>query len=127
MIKSQKKAVGFQISSARVNRPSVLEDGLRYIYVRIFLEGTTDGQDYVGLDDVDYVIYKLHPSFEDSRLQRSGNRSSNFEIKIWTYGWFKTSATVITKDGQAFEIGGKVEFTPTEDEIESNGKAEFQW
>ena len=94
-----------------------------YIYVRIFLEDTSQGAE---LDNIDYVVYKLHPSFKNP-LRRSDDRRSNFEIKIWTYGWFHISATIIPKQGLPMEIKGKVEFTPTPEEIATNGADEFRW
>jgi hypothetical protein len=93
---------------------------LFYIYVRIFIEDDNPTAGPAALSNIQCVIYKLHSSFKD-RMRRSESRASNFEIKIWTYGWFKMSATVIPVSGPPFEIYGQVDFPPTPEEKQSNG------
>lgn len=110
-----------QISSKRLGPSSEKLNDICYIYVRIFLEAGP-----ATLDNIDYVIYKLHPSFKDP-VRRSDERGTNFEIKIWTYGWFYISATIMTKQGLPIQIQGKVEFPPTANEISANGPEQFQW
>jgi hypothetical protein len=117
----------FEIASERIDRKSEEAGGLYYAYVRIYLKEVLRRDADITLDDVDYVIYKLDESYGDSRLQQSRSRATNFEIKIWTYGWFYVTATVITKDGRAADLGGKVEYEPTDQEVAANGRKQFTW
>src|ERR1700730_7422258 len=68
------------------------------IYVRIYVEEDDPNTAPKSLANIQYVLYELHPSFKN-RLRRSESANANFEIKIWTYGWFLISATVIPKSG----------------------------
>ncbi len=65
-----------QIRSERLG-PSEKHNEKYYIYVRIFLEETRRGAGSLTLDDIDYVIYKLHPTFRNP-LRRSDKRTANF-------------------------------------------------
>src|SRR5262249_12893169 len=123
-MKSAEKEMGFHIKSKRLPQNPVKEGKLFYFYVRIFLE--SHGNKPEAMENIDYVIYRLDPTFGDHRLQRSNNRAADFEIKIWTYGWFPVSATVMTRDGQPFEIQGKVEFEVSETEKQGQ-PGEFRW
>jgi hypothetical protein len=119
--------MNLQIRSERVQgTASQMANGIYYAYVRIFVEDDNPTTEPVSLDNIEYVIYKLHPSFKN-RLRRSEKRESNFEIKIWTYGWFLISATIITKSGPPFEIRGRVQFDPTPEELKANGQKQFSW
>lgn len=88
---------------------------------------TRGGDGRLSLDDVSTVIYELDSSFGDSRFQKSSTRRNDFEIRIWTYGWFIIKATVILKSGRAYELRGKVEFPVSDQEKAKNGRAEFTW
>jgi hypothetical protein len=115
-----------RILSERVqDTASQKPDKIYYIYVRIFVKDDTPNAGPAGLDNIECVIYKLDPSFKKNRLRRSEKRDSNFEIKIWTYGWFSISATVIPKSGPPFEIYGYVQFDPTDEERDANGEDQF--
>lgn len=66
--------------------------GRLYRNVRIYLEAVDDD-----LDAIDSVQYELHPSFRQ-RIRVSENRAENFEIRIWTYGYFKIRAKLLMRD-----------------------------
>ena len=61
------------------------------------------------LDQVAFVKYELHPSFKD-RYRSTSDRSSGFEIKIRTYGYFEISARLTKADGEESTVKGEVEF-----------------
>jgi len=117
----------FEIRCERSPRRAELEDDTYYFYVRIFLAETAVGRGDFSLDEVSTVIYELDPSFGDSRFQKSSTRRNDFEILIWTYGWFIIKATVILKNGRAYDLRGKVEFPVSDQEKAKNGREQFTW
>jgi hypothetical protein len=97
----------YQIKSDRVPglKPKAFKTGGKnFFYVRIYLDGTPRE-----LDAVELVKYTLDPTFFEP-VRVSTSRSTNFEINIWTYGFFATSAYVIMRDGTSTTVPGKVEF-----------------
>jgi hypothetical protein len=80
-------------------------DGQFHYYIRIFIEAAP-----AALDQIEFVKYTLHPTFRD-RNRVSTNRATNFDIKIWTYGYFDVQALIVTKDGQSIPISGFVQWT----------------
>ena len=85
-------------SEARKFRPS----GRAHRHVRIWLKG-----DAAELDKVESVQYELHPTFKD-RNRVATNRAKDFEIKIWTWGYFGIHAWLRTRDGSSEEVEGYV-------------------
>lgn len=79
------------------------EGGRLHRNVRIYLEA--DPPD--ALKDIDSVQYELHPTFRD-RVRVSDDSTNQFEIKIWTYGYFKVRAKLIRKDGSPQYVDGFV-------------------
>ena len=103
------------------------EGSLIYFPIRLFLHPTeTIGGDLLTLDDIDFVSYRLDPSFpQPVRVARS--RTNAFELTIWTYGFFRVDATIYTTWNQAFVIKGvSLEWTVTDEEKKVNG-SELQW
>jgi len=78
--------------------------GNKHHYVRIYIEA-----DPANLDKIELVKYTLHPSFKKP-YRLSEDRSSNFDIKIWTYGYFDIKALLIMRDGGTTEISGYVKW-----------------
>lgn len=78
------------------------EGGKYHYYVRIYLEASAEE-----LDNVQLVKYTLHESFVDP-IRVSENRSANFEIKIWTYGYFDINALLFKSDGTTEGVPGYV-------------------
>ena len=77
------------------------EGGRDHYFVRIFLKPDSSAE----LDEVDSVQYELHPTFRQ-RTQVGTERSNEFEIRIWTYGFFNAKAKIIKKDGSPEPIEG---------------------
>jgi hypothetical protein len=80
------------------------EGGKLFRNVRIFLEGSDSD-----LDKIDSVQYELHPTFRE-RYQVSSNRRKNFELRIWTYGYFGIKAKLIMKDNSIQIVQGFVKW-----------------
>ena len=80
------------------------ERGRFHYYIRVFIEAP-----HATLDSVDFVKYTLHPTFKD-RYRVSFNRSKNFEIKLWSYGYFDVQASIVMKNGATAEASGYVEW-----------------
>lgn len=78
--------------------------GQFHYYIRIFVEGSPEA-----LDQIELVKYKLHHTFRDPH-RVSTNRAANFEIKIWTYGYFDVQALIVTKDGLSIPTSGSVQW-----------------
>ena len=80
------------------------KEGKLHFYVRISLEGSSEA-----LDRVELVKYSLHPTFVDP-VRVSTSRQSNFDIRIWTYGYFDITASIILRDGFKNDIRGYIEW-----------------
>ena len=78
------------------------EKGRLHFYIRIFLEADPEE-----LDKIELVKYTLHPTFVNP-VRVSANRDTNFDIKIWSYGYFDTKALLVMRDGNTTEISGYV-------------------
>ncbi len=70
---------------------------------------TDDESELSELDDIDNVQYELHPTFKQ-RIRVAESRSNNFEIRIWTYGYFKIRAKLILFNGNVKSIEGFVKW-----------------
>ena len=79
------------------------EGGRWHQNVRIYLVSEDDAD----LDKIRSVEYVLHPTFRD-RYRTSTNRTRNFEVRIWTYGYFNIKANLTFKDGSTETITGFV-------------------
>ena len=80
-------------------------NGRKHYNIKIYLK--TD--DKSELLDVSAVQYELHPTFKQ-RTRISENLSSNFEINIWTWGYFELKAKLYFRSGGVKEIAGRVEW-----------------
>jgi transcription initiation factor IIF auxiliary subunit len=79
------------------------EDGRLHRYVRIYLEAVPPE----ALKEIESVQYELHPTFRE-RTRLSANSASQFDIKIWTYGYFNIRAKVFMKNGPPLDVAGFV-------------------
>jgi len=73
--------------------------------VRIYLEATENDS----LEDIRSVQYELHPTFRE-RIRFSDDAVNQFELRIWTYGYFTIQATLIKDDGSTEAIKGFVKW-----------------
>lgn len=79
--------------------------GKLHHYVRIYLEAT-DG-DF--LNSIKLVQYELHPTFREP-IRVAHDSRTQFEIKIWTYGYFGIDATIVMENGSTQNIQGFVKW-----------------
>lgn len=79
------------------------EGGRLFRNVRIYLIADSKNE----LDRVEAVQYELHPTFRQ-RYYVATDRRNNFEIRIWTYGFFNTKATISFTKGETVTIKGFV-------------------
>ncbi len=123
---SSEKQNPFVIKSTRLKKEAEKDNGLFYFFINIFLDNENKtGKNFISYDDIDYVEYKLHESFPN-RFRVSRAKDDQFEIKIWTYGFFHVSAKIFTKWGQIIEAKGKVDFEVNQVEKDNN-KGELEW
>lgn len=85
-----------------------VEGGRLFRNVRIYL--TADSEE--DLEKVESVQYELHPTFRQ-RFHVGTDRTRNFEIRIWTYGFFNTKAKISFTDGTTEDISGFVRWRTT--------------
>ena len=86
-------------------QPKRFNEGGRYhYYIRIFIEASQSA-----LDAVEFVKYKLHPTFREC-FRVSFDRARSFELKLWTYGYFDIQASLVMREGHTIEISGYVEW-----------------
>ena len=103
--------MAFKINSETVPRsePKRFTEGGRLFWnVKIYL--TTDNKD--DLDSVESVQYELHPTFRQ-RYQVATDRAANFEVRIWTYGFFNIRAKISFTNGTIETISGFVRWRTT--------------
>lgn len=80
-------------------------NGRPHYNVRLALK-TDDASE---LSQIDAVQYELHPTFKQ-RTRISENSSTNFEIQIWTWGYFAVKAKLYLKSGGTKVIDGYVKW-----------------
>jgi len=90
-------------------------------YVRIYIdiENSFSSKSPYQLDDISFVKYELHPSYLEP-IRTSSDRRNNFELKVWTYGFFPIKAIIYLKLGTSLTINGNVEFPVSEEEKKIN-------
>lgn len=90
------------------SRPQRFREGGRlHRNIRIYLQADDEAE----LDKITSVEYELHPTFKN-RYRESSNRTRNFEVRIWTYGYFKVKAELLFSDGKKETISGFVKWAP---------------
>ncbi|MDA0735136.1 MAG: hypothetical protein O2909_09970 [Chloroflexi bacterium] len=101
--------MAFRIKSERIrgieSKP-FREGGKKHYSVRIFLDADSPEE----LDQVDSVQYELHPTFRN-RQRVSSNRATQFEIIIWSYGFFTAKAKIVKKDKPPENIEGFIRWS----------------
>jgi hypothetical protein len=100
----------FKIKAAAVAdvEPKRFRPGGRlFRLVRLYLES----EQGPSLADVRSVEYELHPTFKQ-RYRLSEDAAREFEIRIWTYGYFKARAKVMLQTGQEDVAEGFVRWDP---------------
>ena len=86
--------------------PKPFRDGGRlHYFVRIFL--SADGGD--SLNEVKLVRYQLHKSFKD-RYPTINDRKTEFEVRVWTYGFFHIFGDITLWDGSRRTAEGTVQW-----------------
>ena len=85
------KFTAFDDKRERVLVKKLNEAGRQHFRVRIFLEGPD-------IDQVDRVVYTLHPTFPNPRREISTR--PRFELIIWTWGIFSLDVEIYAKSGQ---------------------------
>jgi len=104
-----------QIIRTERARPDAKEfPGSKYLnfYVRIYIDIDPEiaaKNNVYNYDDINFVKYELHPSYKD-RFRISEAKANQFEIKIWTYGFFEIKASIYMKLAQSLELTGMVKF-----------------
>ena len=92
-------------------------------YVRMYIDIDTSflrsSQIPYQLDDISFVKYELHKSYREP-IRTSSDMRNNFELRVWTYGFYPVKATIYLKMGSSFSISGNVKFEVTEDEKKRN-------
>ena len=101
------KRNGFTVAAERVGpgKHTIPESDEEYMFfhIRIYLQSSASGSDLLTYSDIDKVTYELHPTFKQ-RLRVSRDNEKQFEVRVWSYGFFKVNARVFTKWGQVFEL-----------------------
>ena len=100
------RPISYTIRSERVKGTAPKRSGNTFLFhVRIFIKSS----DRLDLEDIRYVIYELHPTFRNPK-QIAKNIRSDFEIQIWTWGFFNVKAKLVMKGGDIQEIDGYVDY-----------------
>lgn len=119
---TEKLKNNFRIHSERVKgiEPKKGESSdLLFFYVRIYLEQVKNSSEYFLMEDIELVKYELHPTFVN-RIRIANDLRNNFEIKLWTYGFFDVSCKIFYKGGRTEDLQGLIKWEVTEDERKSN-------
>jgi len=81
------------------------ENGRKHFHLGVWLEATERE-----LDEVEYVEYKLHPSFK-KQIRKSSNRPNNFSITFWTWGMFTIQVLIHLHSGETKDIDFYLEYS----------------
>lgn len=97
------------------------DDEYMFFHIRIFLQQGPNESDTLNYADIDKVTYELDPTFRP-RMRVSSDGNKQFEVRIWSYGFFKVNVTIFTRWGQIFEMRSKpISWTVTDEERKWNG------
>jgi hypothetical protein len=90
-------------------------------YIRIFIDidNTSTSKNIYLMNDISFVRYELDPSYVDP-IRISKDRTKNFELKVWTYGFYRVKATIYLNLGSPIDVYGEVKFDVTEEEKKMN-------
>ena len=100
------RPIAYSVRSERVKGIAPKRSGKTFLFhVRIFIRSS----DRLDLEDIRYVIYELHPTFQNPK-QIAKNMHTGFEIQIWTWGFFNVKAKLVMKGGNIQEIDGYVDY-----------------
>jgi len=95
----------------------------RYLsfFIRIFIDyiDNSSMENKYLLEDISFVKYELDPSYRDSN-RLAENPQNNFEIRVWTYGYYPIQATIFPKYGSSYILKGNVFFPVSAKEREEN-------
>ena len=118
-----KKENAFIVKSERIIPEGKKFENSKFLnfYIRIYIDinlNQFSSKSY-SLQDVNLVKYYLDPSYKDP-IRISEDRNNNFDVKVWTYGFYKIKAIIYLKLGQQIEIEGFVKFPVNDEEIKNN-------
>jgi hypothetical protein len=92
-------------------------------FIRIFLDidekSGNNRENIYSINDVSFVRYELDPSYRDP-YRISESPQNNFELRVWTYGFYPFKATVYLKFGATVALNGFVHFDVSEQEKAQN-------
>ena len=92
-------------------------------YVRIYIDIDPSAlsrlQNAYYFDDISFVKYELHPSYVEP-IRTSSDQRNNFELKVWSYGFYPIKATIYLKTGNSLTIPGEVKFEVSDEEKKRN-------
>jgi len=88
------------------------ENGRKHFHLGVWVEAT-DRE----LDEVEYVEYKLHPSFKN-QFRKSSNRPNNFSVTFWTWGRFTIVVSIHLHSGETKIIDHNLEYSLPSDRAE---------
>ncbi len=90
-------------------------------YVRIYIdvENSFSSRSSFQLEDISFVKYELHSSYKEP-VRTSSNRQNNFELKVWTYGFYPVKAIIYLRMGTSVTVTGNVQFPVTDEEKRKN-------
>jgi len=100
--------------------PKLFKDGKYWnYYIRIYLDVERDAvnQDIYDLSDVSFVRYQLHHSYKQP-VRIAESKENNFQLLVWTYGFYQLKATVFLKLSSPLTVLGQVYFSVSEHDKE---------
>ena len=113
----KEKENGFIIKTERdyTVEPKVFPgNNFKSFFLRVYLDinPALEHFEIYTMADVDLVRYQLHRSYKDP-VRISNDFTTNFEIKIWAYGYYAIQAAVYPKIGPILTVNGFVRFSVT--------------
>ncbi len=88
------------------------ENGRKHFHLGVWIDASERE-----LDEIDYVEYKLHPSFK-RQTRKSKNRPNDFSVTFWTWGMFNIEVSIHFHSRETKVINYYLEYTLPSDSAE---------
>ncbi|MCP4486089.1 MAG: hypothetical protein GY820_02030 [Gammaproteobacteria bacterium] len=96
----------------KVKYKQIKEKGRKHFHLGVWVDAFERE-----LDEIEYVEYKLHPSFR-KQTRKSSNRPNDFSVTFWTWGMFNIEVSIYFHSGEMKKIDCHLKYSLPDDHSE---------